>query len=421
MRFISGSFLLLLVLSVTVATAQKKDSLRTINLKAVDVQARKSFFKAAPIGMYEQSNPDNSYENIAGFASLVILEGASGDELWTDKKKGCFNYDMQADTAYRLRWDKPGGGCNWVGMGIGWDQWSGKNLAPLLDSAAIELKVRIPAGKPVKTLPLAFGIEDYSNRQAWLGMSAKWVVDGPIGQQYAHIRLPLQQFNWDEQGADPTNVKQFIIQFEAAGEVDLRHIKIVRFQAATRNQAVARPAAGLWSTDWQPLGQDSVRLRWDKEALYIQAVLADEEAFVNKQSGANLWNGDALEVAFAAQPELSTRPRARMLFSDIHLGISLGENPEAIDFRTQRMVVFDRRLIARAEGGYFLEATFKWTDLQRDPWELAGRYLLEIARDQGNASGRQAQIRWNSPDSEGFHNTPSFWGELIVPAKNTSE
>lgn len=413
-----GLFLMLLWgLWVSEAGAQRPDSLRTIDLNQVEIEGRRTWLKAAPISMYEGQNPDNEYEQIAGFASLVILEGAKGDELWSDSKKGCMSLQLQPDTAYRLRWDKPGGGCDWVGMGVGWDQWSGKNLAPLLDSAAIELRVRIPEGRAVKTLPLAFGLEDYSNRQAWMGMAAKWVVDGPIGQEYAHIRLPLQQFNWDEQRADPTNVKQFIVQFEASGEVELRHIKIVRHQAASRNRAMAVYAQQRWSMPWQAVGADSLRLQWDDQYLYVQAVLADSNELVNTRSGPDLWQGDALELAFAAQPELSSRPRARMLFSDIHLGISLGEKAEAIEFRTQAQVPLQRELQSRPEGGYWLEARIRWSDLGRDPWSLTGRYLLEMARDQGDASGRQAQMRWNSPDSEGFHTSPSYWGELVLPGK----
>ena len=165
------------------------------------------------------------------------------------------------------------------------------------------------------------------------------------------------------------------------------------------------------------MGSDSLRLQWDDQFLYVQAVLADSNELVNTRSGADLWQGDALELAFAAQPELSSRPRARMLFSDIHLGISLGETAEAIEFRTQAKVPLQRELQSRSEGGYRLEARIRWSDLGRDPWSLTGRYLLEMARDQGDASGRQAQMRWNSPDSEGFHTSPSYWGELVLPGK----
>jgi hypothetical protein len=101
------------------------------------------------------------------------------------------------------------------------------------------------------------------------------------------------------------------------------------------------------------------------------------------------------------------------LFSDIHLGIGLGEKSEAIDFRTQQSVPVQREITALPQGGYRVTATIRWSDLAREPWRLAGRYLLEMARDQGDARARREQLRWNSTDQEGFHQSPALWGELL--------
>lgn len=414
-------FLFFALLLLTEVSAQTADSIRTIGLQEVEVRGQKARLKVVPQGMYEQFNPDNDYEQIAGFASLVILDGPAGDDLWSDSKKGCMKLTLQADSSYRLWWDKPGGGCTWVGMGVGWDQWSGKNLAALLDSAAIELKVRLPQGKPAKTLPLAFGLEDYSNRQAWMGMSARWVVDGPIGAQYAHIRLPLQQFNWQEQSADAANVKQFIIQFEASGEIDLRHIRLVRHAGISSKQAVVQENLTRTFIPWQQLGSDSIQLSWDKKSLYVEAILMAADGLQNSKSGADIWNGDALEIAFAAQPELSTRPRGRFLFSDLHIGISLGEEISAVEFRTQKNLTISREIEPIGEGRYRVKANISWVELDREPWTLPGRYLLEMARDQGDATGRKIQYRWNSVDEEGFHSSPSLWGELVLPDLKTQQ
>jgi hypothetical protein len=55
-----------------------------------------------------------------------------------------------------------------------------------------------------------------------------------------------------------------------------------------------------------------------------------------------------------------------------------------------------------------------WEALRRAPWTIEGRYLFEVARDQGDAKGRNQQIRWNSGEAEGFHQNPGLWGELVV-------
>ena len=139
---------------------------------------------------------------------------------------------------------------------------------------------------------------------------------------------------------------------------------------------------------------------------------------MNTKQGTELWNGDALEVAFSAQPVTSKRPRTNFLFSDVHLGLSLGERPEVVNFRTGALIPVKRDILVD-EGGAFTLVSWKlpWASLKREGWQLEGRYLLEVARDQGIAKGRTEQIRWNSGEAEGFHLNPGLWGELIVPKK----
>lgn len=194
--------------------------LRTVVLDPAPVQGLR--------GLYDAVNPDNQYEHINGFASLTVLEGPAGDAFWTAGTAACIKAKLTAQNTYLINWNKPGGGCPWVGLGVGWDQWSGKNLGPILDVAAIELVVRLPEGQPVKSFPWAFGLEDYSGRQAWMGMSADRILNGPVGPDYRAIRLPLTAFNWREMKTDPSNIKQFLLQFEADGVVEIHSIRIVR-------------------------------------------------------------------------------------------------------------------------------------------------------------------------------------------------
>ena len=111
------------------------------------------------------------------------------------------------------------------------------------------------------------------------------------------ISVYLCESNWPEQSADPGNVKQFIMQFEAAGEFDLRHIRIVRHAGNSRKQAVVVGEGEFYATRWQQVGNDSVRLSWDNNRLYLEAILGDTEALENGKQGSDLWNGDALELA----------------------------------------------------------------------------------------------------------------------------
>ena len=374
-----------------------------------------------PTQLYEYGNPANTYPNIKGFASLTVLDGPTGDEFWVSKEAAsCIQYGVADNGVYTFTWNKPGGGCDWVGMGVGWDQWSGKNMGAIVDEAAMRLTVRLPEGaQAMKTLPLAFGFEDYSGRQAWIGMSSNYVVNGPITQEWTNIDLPLGLFNWNEMDCDPTNIKQFITQFEADGEFELKEMRVVPFSGSLRKQAKAgldaETGKGYAESVIQLADGTTIELSWDADSLYVDARIPDENAFINSQTGVDLWNGDALELAFSAQPELSRRPRTSFLFSDVHLGLSLGETPEVVNFRTGASIP-NRRQTSLLGGGYgsLLRWSLPWEALRRSPWTIEGRYLFEAARDQGDAKGRNQQIRWNSREAEGFHLNPGLWGELVV-------
>ena len=216
---------------VNIKTGFLADTGRTRN-RAQEAALRTVVLDPAPVqglrGLYDAVNPDNQYEHINGFASLTVLQGPAGDAFWTAGTAACLKAKLTAQNTYLINWNKPGGGCPWVGLGVGWDQWSGKNLGPIVEVAAVELVVRVPEGQPVRSFPWAFGLEDYSGRQAWMGMSADRILNGPVGPEYRAIRLPLTAFNWREMKTDPSNIKQFLLQFEADGVVEIHSIRIVR-------------------------------------------------------------------------------------------------------------------------------------------------------------------------------------------------
>lgn len=49
------------------------------------------------------------------------------------------------------------------------------------------------------------------------------------GESWATVTLPIGDFGWEQFGADETNIKQMIIQFEAAGDVYFDEIRVVPF------------------------------------------------------------------------------------------------------------------------------------------------------------------------------------------------
>jgi len=63
--------------------------------------------------------------------------------------------------------------------------------------------------------------------------------------------------------------------------------------------------------------------------------------------------------------------------------------------------------------GYHFEIAIPLSYLGIKKWVRDAAYSLEVAIDQGESGGRTKQLRWNSPNREGFHTNPSLWGKMI--------
>ncbi|MDG1849607.1 MAG: hypothetical protein P8I82_03860, partial [Flavobacteriales bacterium] len=176
---------------------------------------------------------------IKNFYALNIFEGKLNGEHWFSvppeiESKECLDItstyfitseldeDGEAivEPAMRWTWDKQAGDCDWMGMGLGWDGWSGKDLSQITDKAAIQLKVRSVKGD-LKSLPLAACLEDYGDNQLWIGFHPQVIENGIIKEdEWSNVTLPLAEFEWDiAQDIDMSNIKQMIVQFEAAGDL----------------------------------------------------------------------------------------------------------------------------------------------------------------------------------------------------------
>ena len=183
--------------------------------------------------IFDHDSGQRSQEAIGNFYALDILKDHLSGEVWFTENSDCIRVKNESEIFYdgdgsiHMKWDKQEGGCDWIGMGIGWDGWSGKNISGILRKGAIQIKVKSPAG-PVKSLPLAASLEDYGGKAAWIGFAPEYISHMP-SEEWSTVTLPLSKFGWNEFGADPGNVKQFIIQFEAAGEVYMDEIRLIPY------------------------------------------------------------------------------------------------------------------------------------------------------------------------------------------------
>lgn len=183
------------------------------------------------IGLYDVENNDTE-KNINGFTQLSIFKDDMNADVWFTKNATCLMVKSEQEQKYagkgamKIQWNKQAGGCPWLGLGIGWDGWSGKDLSQIHSTAAISFRVRTD-DKPMNQLPWAIGLEDFNGAQQWTGCTADVVVNGPIGKDWTQIVVPLTKFNLENSAMDMYSVKQLMLQFESSGTVMIDEIEII--------------------------------------------------------------------------------------------------------------------------------------------------------------------------------------------------
>lgn len=385
-----------------------------------------------PLALYD--NEDWPADGpLKGLGATSIYNEAISTEIWFTQNTSCIQIAGETGQAssgsnnMRIQWDKPGGGCDWVGMGIGWAGWSGKDFSQITTSAAIAFDVRSLTG-PMKGLPWAIGFEDFNGEQAWTGFSPSMIEGKVITDQWTTVRVPLENFPFEARDVDVSSIKQVIMQFESSGTVSMDNIRIEPYQSRGRQQATLT-AMNQFSFDGIINQQDSAMTLFEvndsklfvgsnEDFLMIGGVIHDDTPLVNTREGKDIWNGDAIEIAFSTRSGLNPK-RAIFYADDRHVGIRMNANPQVWDW-TRSQAVNAEVKTSRVSGSiYSFECKIAWKELGVEPWKEGGDYALEVALDVADSeSVRQTQARWNSIDREGFHTTPALWGRIFF--KNTT-
>ena len=214
-------------------------------------------------------------EGIDGFTSTEIFTTGGGDEVWGMSGKDGFcnpfsfsSYDASIDytriknpnkkenselkgvlddvdrkynlptvrvkdrkripkNSIHLKTDK-NPACEWIGMGIGWDGWRGKDMSQIMEGAAIEFVARVEKGH-VTNLPIVFILEDYSENQCYATANYLGIDGGRIDGSWTKVVVPLQSFSYLKNKIDLTNVKQLLLQCYDATDVFIDNMKIVKY------------------------------------------------------------------------------------------------------------------------------------------------------------------------------------------------
>lgn len=187
--------------------------------------------KLQPLGLYN-SQDEAVVKSIDDFTQLEVFSDNITSDLWFTKNELCLKVEQERSNVYsgngaiHIKWNKQAGGCPWLGMGIGWDGWTGKDISQIYKKSALSFRVKT-LGKPMTQLPWAIGMEDFAGGQVWTGATSDVVVKGPISDQWTQVRVPLEKFNPESPTFDMYGVKQLMFQFESNGEVFIDQIEII--------------------------------------------------------------------------------------------------------------------------------------------------------------------------------------------------
>lgn len=151
-------------------------------------------------------------------------------------------------------------------------------------------------------------------------------------------------------------------------------------------------------------------LCWDETHLYLLATVSDPTPGRNGKSGADLWNGDGLEL-FCGHEALEADGPLR--FGDRQILLGAGAEPAAHVVQTGgdggvRLVV-----APSVDGtGYALEAAIPFATLGFTPSpELSIRFDVAID-DSATGAGRERQLMWNGTARNSSDRTA--WGRAVL-------
>ena len=366
-------------------------------------------------------------KDVNGFQLTEIFNDDITSEIWFTPSPACLTVRSERKEVFsgtgsmKFTWNKQAGGCPWLGLGIGWANWSGKDLGSIENSAAISFKVKTQEGS-MKGLPWAMALEDYAGTQAWIGVTSGYVEGGIVDTSWRTVTIPLVDFQFEGWNLDGGTVKQMLIQFESNGTVFVDEFKIIPFKPKEPNTLLVTRSYG-WVNDGFIEGGQFVAqanmdgsvlyLNWNEKELYIGGEIEDVSPCRNMQSGRDIWNGDAIEIAFSSETGISDK---RMMFyeGDRHIGIKMGGNFDVYDWSREKNIKAQIS-VKPLQNKYVFECVIPWSELGVSPWKNNSTYNIDFAIDQSTSQDtRDFQRRWNSVNNENFNLNPSLWGKLKV-------
>jgi hypothetical protein len=201
---------------------------------AIQLVACKSFVAMQPKELYDQPATVSTNE-INGFKAVNIFSDNMDNSVWVSPEPQCIKLSQERKNvstgagSLHVKWDKPAGGCKWIGIGFGWNNWMAKDLIDVSQIAAIQLQVKAVSGS-FKNFPVAFALEDYSGIQCYYGFTPELAAGEFNDTSWTAVTIPISKFDFESKDFDQEKVKQFAIQLEGEGDIYLDDIKIIRIK-----------------------------------------------------------------------------------------------------------------------------------------------------------------------------------------------
>jgi hypothetical protein len=170
--------------------------------------------------------------SINGFKETIVFDNDMDNTVWVSPEKQCVTMTKEyaqtysGNAALHIKWDKIAGGCKWIGIGFGWNNWQPKDMIDVINDAALQFQVKSVKGR-FSNLPVAFAFEDYSGVQSYFGFNKTLVAGDFTATEWRTVTVPLRSFPFENNDADLSKVKQFMIQLEGDGDIYLDDIRIV--------------------------------------------------------------------------------------------------------------------------------------------------------------------------------------------------
>ncbi len=209
----------------------KNVSIACLFLVCAHLMSCKNLVSVQQKSLYDIKTAIDSNE-INGFKAVYIFKDDFDKSVWVSPETQCVTMkpeykEVYADkAALHVKWDKVAGGCKWIGIGFGWNNWMAKDMLDITDNAAVQMQVKAVKGS-FSNLPVAFAFEDYGGVQTYYGYNKTLNVGMFNDSTWTTVTIPLSKFNFTKDNFNIESVKQFIIQLEGDGDIYLDNIKLV--------------------------------------------------------------------------------------------------------------------------------------------------------------------------------------------------